>query len=128
MANLAIFCVALLVVAFLSKALVRDSQRELDSACLENLKSISAAVSMYQCDWAGKYPSDLSRVVPKYLAGIPNCPAAGRDTYSATYKVDGLEGNEYPTNSSMDPPDKAIVFRLNCDSGLHLLEMHWVGY
>lgn len=56
------------------------------TACKANLKSLSAALEMYASDHEGQYPDSLSElVVARYLSSLPNCPAAGADTYSANY-------------------------------------------
>lgn len=48
---------------------------------------------MYASDHAGTYPSSPEALVRAgYLKVLPTCPAARRETYSATYR---LERNEY---------------------------------
>ena len=56
------------------------------TACKSNLKNIGTASEMYSTDWSGRYPTSASALVPNYLKTIPNCPAAGEDTYSESYK------------------------------------------
>ncbi|MCR5661540.1 MAG: hypothetical protein K6G50_05370 [bacterium] len=60
-------------------------------ACRANLKNIGVALEMYAADNGGLYPPDLKHLVnsasgENYLRLIPECPAAGKDTYSASYK------------------------------------------
>lgn len=56
------------------------------TACKSNLKNIGTACEMYSTDWAGKYPTALgTRITPNYLKIVPDCPAAGTDTYTSTY-------------------------------------------
>lgn len=55
-------------------------------ACSSNLKNIATALEMYATDHQGRYPAKLSELAPAYLKSIPECPAAGSDSYSATYK------------------------------------------
>lgn len=61
------------------------------TACKSNEKNIATALEMYASDFQGYYPSNLNKLISKdphlsYLRSIPTCPAAGKDTYSATYK------------------------------------------
>ena len=54
-------------------------------ACQSNLKNIGTALEMYSTDWSGKYPpldQGLNLLTPNYLKYIPECPAAGKVTYS----------------------------------------------
>lgn len=57
------------------------------TACKSNLKNIGTAAEMFATDHGGKYPQSTSELVPNYLKTIPTCPAAGADTYSATWKA-----------------------------------------
>ncbi len=57
------------------------------TACQSNLKNGGTALEMYAVDNAGRYPTSLARLTPNYLKVIPNCPAAGADTYSESYQV-----------------------------------------
>lgn len=56
-------------------------------ACKENLKNIATALEMYSFDNKGRYPQSFKPLVPNYLRKLPLCPAARRDSYTATYKV-----------------------------------------
>ncbi|MCW5872921.1 MAG: hypothetical protein KIS61_37085, partial [Candidatus Eremiobacteraeota bacterium] len=60
--------------------------------CTQNLKGIATGLEMYASDHSGRYPASLQELVPKYLQSIPACPAARRDTYSASWRVAGGEG------------------------------------
>ncbi|MBT9584519.1 hypothetical protein IV102_14340 [bacterium] len=58
-------------------------------SCQSNLKTLAMACELYGTDWAC-YPPRLRHLTLKglsggYLKSIPTCPAAGADTYSATY-------------------------------------------
>jgi prepilin-type N-terminal cleavage/methylation domain-containing protein len=57
------------------------------TACKSNLKNIGTAMEMYSTDWSGKYPSvgGMALLTPNYLKTIPECPAAGSVTYTATF-------------------------------------------
>lgn len=61
------------------------------TACKSNLKNIGTALEMYASDHGGKYPASLRALAPKYLSSLPICPAAGKDTYSASYKPGGQQ-------------------------------------
>jgi hypothetical protein len=52
------------------------------TACKSNLKNMGTAMEMYSTDYSGKYPTDISLLTPNYLKTIPNCPQAGRVTYT----------------------------------------------
>ncbi|MBI2263595.1 MAG: hypothetical protein HYU64_00245 [Armatimonadetes bacterium] len=53
--------------------------------CIENLNEVATACEAYKQDHDGRYPTTLIEMVPDYLDAIPACPAAGIDTYSASY-------------------------------------------
>ncbi|MBI2267106.1 MAG: hypothetical protein HYU64_18420 [Armatimonadetes bacterium] len=54
--------------------------------CVKNLKDIAAALSIYGSDHKGAYPPALSALVPSYFEKLPECPSAGRDTYTPSYR------------------------------------------
>lgn len=56
------------------------------TGCKSNLKNIGTALEMYSTDNSGRYPRSLSSLSPNYLRIIPTCPAAEKDTYSATFR------------------------------------------
>ena len=57
-------------------------------ACKSNLKNMATALEMYSADNGGRYPTDTGLLTSgNYLKTIPTCPAAGKDTYSETYKM-----------------------------------------
>ncbi|MCE1248576.1 MAG: hypothetical protein LWY06_18210 [Firmicutes bacterium] len=55
--------------------------------CSSNEKNIGTALEMYAVDNDGHYPKNLKKLTPDYLVKIPECQAAGKDTYSTSYKV-----------------------------------------
>lgn len=56
--------------------------------CKGNCKNLATALEMYARDHSGQYPDSLVRLTGgQYLRTIPTCPAAGHDTYSASYTV-----------------------------------------
>jgi hypothetical protein len=65
------------------------------TACKSNEKNIATALEMWSSDNSGRYPQSLKQLTPNYLRTIPTCPAAGRDTYTATYKVEAKPDHFY---------------------------------
>ncbi len=68
------------------------------SNCKSNLKNLGAAMEVYAADWSGHYPPlGKTQLAPNYLKTLPECPAAGTDTYqvelgpSATYNTGARE-------------------------------------
>jgi hypothetical protein len=57
------------------------------TACKSNLKNIGTALEMWATDHEGRYPESLQQLTPEYLRAIPECPAAGMDTYSDSYTM-----------------------------------------
>jgi hypothetical protein len=55
--------------------------------CENNIKNMATAMEMYSVDNAGLYPKSLGQLLPNYLARIPKCPSAGRDTYTSSLQV-----------------------------------------
>lgn len=72
-----------------SSAFRYDVSRGQLTSCRANLKNTNTALQMYAEDFEGRFPTRLGLLTPNYLGRIPNCPAARRDTYSATYVTDG---------------------------------------
>lgn len=54
--------------------------------CVINLKSLGTAVEIYAAQNRERLPDHLSSLLPSVMTVMPTCPAAGRDTYSATYQ------------------------------------------
>lgn len=78
-----------------------SEQQALD--CATNLKYLGMALEMWATDHDNKYPDRLSVLVPDYLLRMPECPAAGADTYSATYRT-------------LDPPR---LYAFHCEGHHH---------
>lgn len=57
------------------------------AACRANLKNVATALEMYSTDNQGAYPASLSQLTPNYLKVLPDCPAAGAQTYLESYQV-----------------------------------------
>lgn len=54
--------------------------------CDYNLSHLGAALEAYRADHS-TYPADLAELAPDYIAHLPNCPTAGKETYSKAYTV-----------------------------------------
>jgi hypothetical protein len=54
--------------------------------CDYNLMHLGAALEAYRADYT-TYPARLSDLVPGYIDHLPNCPSAGKETYSVAYTV-----------------------------------------
>ncbi len=78
--------VLLALLFLLSNVIGHRCQSQL-TACKSNLRNLGTALVMYGEDNQGKYPATLSALVPNYLKILPNCPAAGMNTYSYGYRV-----------------------------------------
>lgn len=96
--NFVIFLVLLSAIALVVSRSTGNavSSDALDHArsCQENLKTLATAMEMYATDNNGRYPDDISKLLPTYLASEPICPSAGRDTYTEGFQV----GAEAPQN------------------------------
>ena len=80
------------------------------TACKSNCKNIGTALEMYSTDWEGKYPSDMASLIPNYLKVIPECPAAGTDTYSRFYSNSPMVAKDsLQCRTHLDDSDKACV-------------------
>jgi type IV pilus assembly protein PilA len=82
--------IAILAAILVPNFLKARAQGQL-TACKSNCKNIATALEMYSSDNGGRYPTtaslDQSLTAGNYLKLIPTCPAAGSNTYSATYAV-----------------------------------------
>ena len=70
------------------EAVESNKEKPVD-ACGDNLMSIASAATFYTYDHDGAYPKKVADMVPDYLAEVPKCPLAGKDTYSESYSVVG---------------------------------------
>lgn len=94
----AVLCIAAAVAGVNRK----KSPEENWKTCSENMNAILApAIASYAEDHGRQYPPSLEALVPKYIAKLPVCPEAGRDTYSDVYKV--LPDGQYPLFCSAHP-------------------------
>jgi hypothetical protein len=82
--SLVFFSIAALVPGYYARKTASDF-----NICQENCRNISESLEKYRAkDKKSKlYPSGLDKLAPNSIASIPCCPAANRDTYSATYQV-----------------------------------------
>lgn len=81
-----------LLFTLLTVTLARADRANSILGCTQNLKNIATGLEMWASDHEGRYPKDLKELVPKYIEHVPPCPAALKDTYSATYREAGSEG------------------------------------
>jgi hypothetical protein len=63
--------------------------------CTSNLKNVATGLEMWASDNEGRYPDSLGQLIPDYLRTIPECPAAGTDTYSETYSKSRRDGVDF---------------------------------
>lgn len=87
--SVALFCglSVLIFAAILGPSYFRAEDQGQLTGCKSNLKNLATGLEMYATDNKGLYPSDLGKLTPNYLKFICLCPAAQRDTYSASYQV-----------------------------------------
>lgn len=69
--------------------------------CASNLKNAGMAVEIFRTEHSGQLPKSLAELAPDIVERLPVCPAAGVDSYSASYKV-GADGKEYSLFCSGD--------------------------
>jgi hypothetical protein len=77
--------------------------------CGANLKSLGLALEVYATKHEGRYPHTLEELVPKPLARLPLCPAAGEMSYKLQ------TGPDVPTNENRF----VDYYLLRCDGGHH---------
>jgi prepilin-type N-terminal cleavage/methylation domain-containing protein len=73
------------------------------TACQSNMKNIGTALEMYSVDHQGEYPADLTagtagagdKLMPDYMATLPQCPAASADTYAGAYVQTRVPADAY---------------------------------
>ena len=75
----------LLLLIVLASGLACSHPQSTLTRCRSNLKNVATALEMYSTDNSGRYPFKLAQLCPNYLVRIPECPAAGKDTYTQTY-------------------------------------------
>lgn len=78
--------IAILAAILVPNFLKARAQGQL-TACKSNCKNLATALEMYASDYGGRYPTALTVLTGSgsYLKTIPTCPAAGSDTYTASY-------------------------------------------
>lgn len=68
----------------LARAQRRERKLEKARACRDNLQELGVALNRYRAK-NGTFPDGLKQLVPDYLATLPVCPVANKDTYSESY-------------------------------------------
>lgn len=105
-----VIAIIAILASILVPNLVRAKSRSQLTGCQSNLRNLGNALEMYNVDYTGRYPQAFSLLTPNYIKTIPECPAAGSDTYTASYVVttvpDSFEiycsGNNH---GGFSPPD-----------------------
>jgi competence protein ComGC len=97
----------LITAAILIPNFTRARTQGAATSCPSNLKNIGTSLEMYSVDHSGRYPKTLSELIPDYLGRIPECPQAGKDTYSNSYQM-------------YEEPDKNIYrYTFYCEGHYH---------
>lgn len=81
--------IAILAAILVPNFLKARAQGQL-TACKSNCKNLATALEMYASDYGGRYPSSGTTGMNlltsgNYLKTVPTCPAAGSNTYQATF-------------------------------------------
>lgn len=98
-----VIAIIAILAAILVPNFIRARAQGQVTSCKANLKNIGTACEMYATDNGGRYPATLESLKnaangqQPYMKAIPNCPSAGKDTYSEAYK-------------SASNPDRYIVY------------------
>jgi hypothetical protein len=82
--------------------------------CENNLKDLAAALEKYASDHNATYPRALKELVPKYMKSLPACPAAGRETYSRSYK--GKTSISFKSKEASDASGNFVIY---CNGHYH---------
>ncbi|MCD4784040.1 MAG: hypothetical protein K8T10_09475 [Candidatus Eremiobacteraeota bacterium] len=80
-----ILIIVVIMAFFVIPQYLRAKESEKVFNCQLNIARIGMALNLYAGDNQKHYPEKLEKLVPKYLNPIPDCPAAGADTYSQSY-------------------------------------------
>jgi type II secretion system protein G len=67
--------------------LIRAKSRSQLTGCQSNLRNLGNALEMYNVDYKGRYPTNFDILTPNYIKTVPECPAAGSNTYTSSYIV-----------------------------------------
>ena len=62
------------------------SSRSGGDSCDYNLSHLAGALESYRADHT-TYPKSLGELVPDYIDHLPNCPNAGKETYTSGYSA-----------------------------------------
>jgi hypothetical protein len=86
--NLTWLVILVLAAASIAPTLMHRVEQRRLRACQENLKAIATACEIDSII-PGRYPYRLEQILAEYfetVVKIPNCPAAGKDTYSLGFQ------------------------------------------
>jgi hypothetical protein len=93
------------------------SSRSGGDSCDYNLSHLAGALESYRADHT-TYPKALSQLVPDYIDHLPNCPNAGKESYSTGYSTSPY-GYKYVLkcnhkHPNYEPPvyqsEKAVIY------------------
>jgi hypothetical protein len=79
--------VATLVVLKMGEPGAQEPPLSQVNSCRHNCQNLGTILEMYATDNHGQFPRSLSQVLSPTWPKQPQCPAAGQDTYSASYQV-----------------------------------------
>lgn len=83
---LIVLAITAALAAMLVPNFVRARRQRSGTACFSNLRNIATGLEIYSSDW-GVYPPSLDVLTPNYLKTLPECPPAGKNTYSGSFKM-----------------------------------------
>lgn len=82
----------LLMMLGLTPVMIKAYHQKRLTQCKTNLRDLGKAMEKYSNDWDGHYPTELEKLVPKYIAEVPTCPNSG-SRYQLLVGL-GAPGNE----------------------------------
>ena len=82
---LTVIAVIAILAAILVPNFIRVRSKSQLTACKSNLKNMATAIEIYSAEHAAKFPPSLPTLTPNYIRAVPECPAIGTDTYSASF-------------------------------------------
>jgi hypothetical protein len=71
--------------------LVSPDARQLQ-LCRKHVRDLGGAIEAYASTHDGRLPRHLDDLEPTFIAHLPTCPRAGKDTYSGSYQANTATG------------------------------------
>ncbi len=105
-----VIAIIAILAAILVPNFIRARAQGQVTSCKSNLKNIGTACEMYATDNAGRYPTDLTKLLDKgtatqpYLKQIPKCPS---------------EGSSAPYTNSYERSTNPDVYTVYCSGSNH---------